>query len=69
MLAASDGQETKLGQLKCRGTADCQGLTESSGGWRTGLTKKQEAGSILRLGCKMGRYLIGESSLGSGVTS
>lgn len=32
MLAASDGQEAKLGQLKARETADCQGLIESSGG-------------------------------------
>ena len=44
MLAASDGQEAKLGQLKPRGAADYQGLTESSGGWRSGLGKKQEPG-------------------------
>lgn len=69
MLAASDGQEAKLGQLKHRGTADCQGLTVSSGGWRTGLAKKQEAGSMLRLGYRLGRYLVGEAVWGSGMTS
>ena len=39
-----DGQEARHGQPKPRGTADCQGLTESSGGWRAQLGKKQGLG-------------------------
>lgn len=44
MLAASDGQEARRGQPKPGGAADCQGLAESSGGWRTRLGKKQGLG-------------------------
>lgn len=39
---------------------------ESTRGWRTGLVKKKEPGWLLRLGCREGDNLVGETVWSSG---